>query len=91
MANQKMFTSEFYCTQCGAEGIPIIRQTGHIREKGHLKKLYCLCCQKETNFVEIRPNNYKYTYEDFLFEFNNENFDSDGNRKIPFGQLKGMN
>lgn len=86
----KTSMSSFYCTQCGSEGIPIQRPVGNEREKGHLKKLYCLCCKKETNFVEIRTNNYKYTYKDFLNEFLGENFDSNGNRKMPYGQFKGI-
>ena len=38
--NQKVTTSEFYCTKCGSRGIPIARRAGKQREAGHLKKLY---------------------------------------------------
>jgi len=79
--NKKVVISDFYCTRCGERGIPIAR-TGKMREPGHLKKLYCLNCNKQTNFVEIRPFG-KYTYEDFRIEFINKNFDEDGQRIIP--------
>lgn len=43
---------EFYCTQCGERGIPVYRKYGQFRKVGHLKKLYCLSCGKETNHAE---------------------------------------
>lgn len=61
-------TSRFFCTECGKEGIPVVRKRGQQRKSGHLKKLYCIYCGKEVNHVEIRENN-EYTYEDFLEEF----------------------
>lgn len=73
-------SSDFYCTICGNKGIPIIRQPSKAREPGHLKKLYCLYCNKETNMAEIKPNG-KYTLDDFWIEFNYHNFDENGNRK----------
>ena len=73
--------SKFYCIQCGKEGMPIFRRGNQRREKGHLKKLYCLNCQKEVNHAEIANG---YTYEDFLKEFNEGNFDENGNRTVPF-------
>lgn len=71
-----------YCTQCG-EPFPIYRTNKKTREPGHLKKLFCLKCNKETNHAECRGFG-KYTHEDFLIEFNGGNFDSDGNRKVPW-------
>ena len=79
---------DFYCTQCGEKGIPILRQLGKERNAGHLKKLYCLRCGKETNFCEIKPNCTKYTYQDFLLEKECHNFDTEGNRILPFGIFK---
>lgn len=72
--------SDFYCTQCGLKGVPILRTAGREREPGHLKKLFCLNCQKECNMVEIKPRG-KYDLDDFLIEFNYGNFDKEGNRK----------
>ena len=79
---------EFYCTKCGNKGIPIPRRKGAEREPGHLKKLFCLTCQEETNHVDCIPNS-KYTYEDFLLEYEANNFTKDGLRKQPYNQIKG--
>ena len=48
----------FKCTVCGKEGIPISRKQSNQRESGHLKKIYCIHCKKETNHVEIREFDY---------------------------------
>ena len=87
--NQNCLLSDFYCVHCGNKGIPIMRKAGHGREAGHLKKIYCLYCKQERNHVECKPFTH-YTHEDFLIEFNYNNFDETGIRKIPYGQLKGM-
>jgi hypothetical protein len=90
MANNRFIIDhEFYCTKCGTKGLPIVRRKGAEREPGHLKKLFCLTCQMETNHVECIPNS-KYTHEDFIREFEANNFTEDGLRKIPYSQLKGV-
>ena len=66
--NKEVLKSEFYCTCCGNRGIPIARKVGSQREPGHLKRLFCLYCQEETNHAEIKQNG-KYTLSDFLEEF----------------------
>ena len=76
----KFIINEFYCTQCGARGLPVHRKLGQEREPGHLKKLFCLKCCKETNHVEIRSDSPKYDYETFKIEYEYGNFDIDGNR-----------
>lgn len=81
--------SVFYCTKCGTKGIPIPRKKGAEREAGHLKRIYCLKCQKEWNHVECKPFTH-YEYEDFLIEMEYQNFDEEGNRKISYGELRGM-
>ena len=43
MKTNNFLPSDFYCTECGRKGIPIIRIAGKEREAGHLKKLYCCC------------------------------------------------
>ena len=78
------FISEFYCTECGNQGIPLARRNGRKRENGHLKILYCCYCKKETNFVEIKPNS-SYTKRDFKIEFSKGNFVK-GNRKMTYKQ-----
>lgn len=81
----KTTESTFYCTRCGKRGIPIQRKKGAEREGGHLKKLYCVFCKDEVNHVECKSS---YTHENFLFEYNNGNFDETGKRIMTYGQLK---
>ena len=79
--------NDFYCTKCGTKGIPVVRQKGREREVGHLKKLWCLNCQQETNHAETNSFG-SYTYADFLLEFNFKNFDENGNRILTINQFK---
>ena len=71
-------SSTFFCTQCGKRGIPIPRSKNHLREKGHLKRLYCPYCRRVVNHVELSA---KYTEEDFRKEFEAGSFDRNGMRK----------
>lgn len=89
MGRQATVLSEFYCTKCGNKGIPIMRRKGAEREAGHLKRIFCLKCQQEWNHAECKPFSH-YDHEDFLIEFEYNNFDENGNRKMPYGELKGM-
>lgn len=82
----KATVSTCYCTQCGSS-FPVLRTNTKTREPGHLKKIFCLQCGKETNHAEVRGFG-KYTYEDFLIEFRNGNFDEEGNRKMPWKQFE---
>lgn len=75
-----LLQSNFYCTQCGNANIPVYRKLSRMREAGHLKRLYCYHCKKETNHAECRSIG-KYSKTEFLIEFNNGNFDEEGNRK----------
>lgn len=77
--------SDFYCTCCGSKGIPLPRKVSKQTEAGHLKKIYCLHCQEETNHVEIRSFGC-YRYEDFKKEFDLGRF-VDGNR-VPVTDLE---
>lgn len=81
--------SDFYCSLCGTKGIPIPRRKGAAREAGHLKKLFCICCNKETNHVECRSGT-KYDYSDFIIEYEYGNFSEEGNRIRTYGELKGL-
>ena len=80
-------TSDFYCTSCGKKGIPILRQKGKERNAGHLKKIYCIYCQREVNHVECKPFSH-YDFSDFDFEYTHGNFDIDGNRRLEYGIFK---
>lgn len=81
--------SEFYCTQCGTKAIPVWRRKGREREAGHLKRLFCLTCNKECNCVEVKPFS-KYNYENFCEEYEYGNFTENGERKFTYGKLKEM-
>lgn len=87
--NNSFISSEFYCAKCGTKGIPIPRKKGAEREAGHLKRIYCLKCKQEWNHVECK-NFSHYTHEDFLIEMKYNNFDELGNRKMTYGELKGL-
>jgi len=47
---------EFYCTECGKKGIPLPRQKGRAREKGHIKHMWCVNCRKRTAHIECRSD-----------------------------------
>lgn len=85
----KTLISEMYCTCCGKKGLNIPRKNGHYREAGHLKKLYCIYCQKECNHVEIRPFFTDYNLEDFKLEMQYGNFNENGERKEPYRVFRG--
>lgn len=89
MGTKIITDNEFYCCICGNKGIPIPRRKGAEREAGHLKKLFCLTCQRETNHCECRPWD-GYTREDFWTEYYNGNFDKNGNRIRTYGELRRM-
>ena len=65
---RKTVTSDFYCVCCGKKGIPLSRKEGRLKKGGHLKKIYCIYCQEQTNHAEVKPCG-DYTYEDFREEF----------------------
>ena len=46
----------FFCPKCGQETLPIARKNSKLREKGHLKKLYCYHCKETLNMVECRDD-----------------------------------
>lgn len=87
--NNDFMISRMFCCNCGLEGVPITRKSGHYREAGHLKKLYCIHCGKEWNHVEIRSIYTDYNYDDFKLEMKYNNFDENGNRKIPYRIFRG--
>jgi hypothetical protein len=62
--------SDFYCTCCGQKGIPAPRKASKQREKGHLKKMYCVRCKKLVNHIEIRQFD-SYTVEDLMKDIKN--------------------
>lgn len=49
----KYITHDFFCIHCGNKGVPISRQAGRMREKGHYKNLYCVYCKDYTRHLEV--------------------------------------
>ena len=50
----KHFTiSYFICPECG-KSFPLPRSKSMRRSKGHIKTLYCVFCNKETDAIELR-------------------------------------
>lgn len=68
MGRQSFTISDFYCAKCGAKGMPLPRKKAKQKERGHMKKLFCLQCKCEVNHVEVKPfSDYDYSMfrEDF--------------------------
>jgi len=63
-------THRFFCPRCGEETLPVVRNTGKMREKGHLKMLYCYHCKMTLNMVECRDD---YEVKLFKEEFKSGN------------------
>ena len=83
----KILISDMYCTKCGKRNMSVPRKKGGERESGHLKKIFCIYCGMQWNAAECDQNGY-YTYKDFMTEFENGNFDEEGQRKETYAQLK---
>lgn len=63
MARDYFTISDFYCTCCGNKGMPIPRKMSRQREEGHLKKMYCIHCKRDTNHLEFRG--FENDFEEF--------------------------
>ena len=46
-----MYTSYMTCSECGKQ-FPIMRCRGNMREKGHLKDMWCPFCKQDVKFIE---------------------------------------
>ena len=57
-------TSSFYCIKC-AHKVPLPRRRGQQREKGHLKRIYCIRCAREINHLEVREFDTDFNLEKF--------------------------
>lgn len=55
----------FFCTNCGREGLPLARKTGHQHQKGHLKNLYCPWCKGEYNHWECHDDEEVAKFKEF--------------------------
>ena len=46
-----MIVSDLRCIECG-NIFPIMRSKGYMREKNHIKDMWCPVCKKESKFIE---------------------------------------
>ena len=53
MQKQKTILSDLICSDCGSQ-ITISRKISGLREKYHIKDLYCVRCDKITKHIEVR-------------------------------------
>ena len=58
---------DFYCMNCGNKNIPLPRPRGHRHAAFHRKKMYCIYCKTDLNFMEIKNDE---EYEVFKKQFN---------------------
>ena len=57
---------DFFCCNCGRQGLPIARPAARKRERFHLKDLYCIYCKTNYNHVEVTNSQEK---QEFLENF----------------------
>lgn len=48
-----MDLSMFICSECG-KTIPLMRNHGQHRERGHVKDIWCPYCKTDRKFMEVR-------------------------------------
>jgi hypothetical protein len=66
MAYGKIDIHDFYCINCGNKAMSCVRPQAHRREKFHRKKLYCPCCQKTVNTVEVKNDFEAYEFREMF-------------------------
>lgn len=59
----KTLVSDFYCLCC-LKKTPLARRKSNMREKEHLKKLYCFSCKEEVNHYEVREFDADFSLEE---------------------------
>lgn len=74
MARKSFTISSCYCTQCG-NMVTVSRPMAKQREKGHLKRIYCVNCKKEINHYEVRAFDSDFSYAEFMEEIKNGKFE----------------
>ena len=86
-SSELLLDHEFFCTQCGNKGIPIVRKSSRCRAAGHLKELYCIHCGRVVNHAECIPYS-DYDADTFREEFESCNFDKEGMRIMPLSEWR---
>ena len=78
---------QFYCIHCGNQGIPLPRKTGKLKEKEHLKNLYCIYCKEITRHIEIKND---YEINEFKEKFRNGGYKDAAENDILNGRVSGL-
>jgi len=79
-------SSQFWCINCGKQGIPIMRDRGNRRKSGHRKALYCINCKMVLNHIETRNEEEAQWFRD---EFDAGKFAEEAERSIAFAKEHG--
>lgn len=72
----KSISSKFYCLNCGGETF-LPRKLSKMREKWHLKSIYCFRCQEDYNHLEVREFDLDFDKERFLEDLAEGKFKED--------------
>ena len=75
--------SEFWCIKCGRKGIPILRNRGNVKEKGHRKALYCITCKETINHIETRNEEEERIFQE---EFTAGKYEEEAERSSAFAK-----
>ena len=63
---KSVFQCNLYCLNCGERGVPIWRDKGKKKSRGHRKVLYCPYCQQTLNHIELEtPEDVRQFKQDF--------------------------
>lgn len=75
-----MAMSDFYCLNCGNR-YSLYRKKGKLKKSFHRKKLYCIHCQCECNFIECRSVD---DYQEFRQHFEAGEYKEEARESIEF-------
>ena len=70
----KVTISNFYCLCCFRK-MPLARRKSNMREKEHLKKIYCFGCNREVNHYEVREFDADFTLDNLKARVRSGEFD----------------
>ena len=80
MGRTKVAPSDFYCLNCGNR-YSLFRKQGKQKKSFHRKKLYCIHCKCECNFIECKsPQDVK----EFKQHFNAGEYKEEAKKSIEY-------
>lgn len=75
----------FFCINCGKQGIPVWRKIGCRRAKNHRKALYCTNCKMTINHIEVTT---KQEAEQFKLDFERGKFLTEAAASVEFDRRR---